>query len=96
MHKGGEGEEGGTSCTPSKDFEKFYYKNAIKHENRGPPPRFSHNSMYPLKEYENDCASMPTGLLYPSMHKLRTYPKIQQSRTSYFEVPAVEPVLLIR
>ena len=22
-HRGGEGEEGGTSCTPSKDFEKL-------------------------------------------------------------------------
>ena len=31
------GEEGGTSCTPSKYFEKFCHKNAIKHENRGPP-----------------------------------------------------------
>jgi hypothetical protein len=35
--------EGGTSCTPSKDFEKLDHKNAIKHKNRGPPPRFSHN-----------------------------------------------------
>ena len=26
----------GTKCTPSKDFEKFDHKNAIKHENRGP------------------------------------------------------------
>jgi hypothetical protein len=31
------GKEGGTSCTPSKYFEKFCHKNAIKHENRGPP-----------------------------------------------------------
>jgi hypothetical protein len=37
---------GGTSCTPSKDFEKLYHKNAIKHGNSGPPPRFSHNPMY--------------------------------------------------
>jgi hypothetical protein len=28
-------------------FEKL--EHAIKHENRGPPPRFSHNPMYPLK-----------------------------------------------
>jgi hypothetical protein len=33
-----------TSCTPSKDFKKLEHKNEIKHENRGPPPRFSHNS----------------------------------------------------
>jgi hypothetical protein len=25
------------------------HKNAIKHENRGPPPRFSLNPKYPLK-----------------------------------------------
>jgi hypothetical protein len=35
---------GDTLCTPAKD-----HKNAIKHENRGPTPRFSHNSKYPLK-----------------------------------------------
>ena len=39
----------GTSCTPSKDFEKLDHKNAIKHGNREPPPRFSHNPKYPLK-----------------------------------------------
>jgi hypothetical protein len=49
MHTGErEGVEGGTSCTPSKDFEKFGHKNAIKHEKREPPS----------KEFENDCASM--------------------------------------
>jgi hypothetical protein len=32
------GEGRGTSCTPSKGFEKFGNKNAIKHENRGLPP----------------------------------------------------------
>ncbi len=32
-----EGEEGGTSCIPSEDFENLNHKNAIKHENRGPP-----------------------------------------------------------
>jgi hypothetical protein len=37
---------GGTSCTPSKDFEKFGHKIATKHENRG-PPRFSHKPQYP-------------------------------------------------
>jgi hypothetical protein len=56
-----EGEEGGTSCTPSKDFEKFGHKNAIKHENRGPPtPRldFLTTPRTPSKEFENDCTSM--------------------------------------
>jgi len=48
---------GGTSCTPSKDFKNYGRKNAVKHENRG-PPRFSHNPMYPSKEFENECASM--------------------------------------
>jgi hypothetical protein len=42
------GEEGGTSCNPSKDFEKLDHKNAIKHENRGHPP--SHNPKYPLRK----------------------------------------------
>jgi hypothetical protein len=37
---------GGISYTPSKDFEKLNRKNAIKHENRGPPPIFSHNPKY--------------------------------------------------
>jgi hypothetical protein len=32
---------------PSKDFEKSNHKNAIKHENREPPPRLSHNPKYP-------------------------------------------------
>jgi hypothetical protein len=45
----GEGEGGRTSSTPSKDFEKLDHKNAIKHEKRRPPPRFSHSPMYPLK-----------------------------------------------
>jgi hypothetical protein len=38
---------------PSKAIENLYHKNAEKHENR-----FSHNHMYPSKEFENDCASM--------------------------------------
>ncbi len=45
--RGGGEEEGGTSCTPSKDFEKFDHKITIKQKNRGPPPRFSHNPKYP-------------------------------------------------
>jgi hypothetical protein len=52
MHTGGggEGEEGELHLWyPSKDFEKLDYKNSIKHENRGPPPRFSNNTKYPLK-----------------------------------------------
>jgi len=35
MHTGEE--EGGTLCTPPKDFEKLDHKNAIKNENRGHP-----------------------------------------------------------
>jgi hypothetical protein len=31
--------EGGTSCHPSKDLEKFGHKIPIKNENRGPPHR---------------------------------------------------------
>jgi hypothetical protein len=46
-HKGGGGE--GTSCTPSKDFEKLDHKSAIKHEHIG----FSHKPKYPVKEMEN-------------------------------------------
>jgi hypothetical protein len=38
--------------SPSKDFEKLDHKNAIKHENKGPLPRFSHN---PSNEFKNDC-----------------------------------------
>jgi len=45
----GGGGEWGISCTPSKDLEKLDHKNAITHENRGPPPRFSYNHKYPLK-----------------------------------------------
>ncbi len=44
MHTGG---RRSTSYTPSKDFEKLDHKNAIKHVNRGFPPRFSHNPKYP-------------------------------------------------
>ena len=38
MHTGG---GGGTSCTPLKDSKKLDHKNAIKHKNWGPPPRFN-------------------------------------------------------
>ena len=49
----------GKYSNPSTDFEKFWYTNAIKHKNRGPPPRFSHNPLIPpSKGYENDCASV--------------------------------------
>jgi hypothetical protein len=51
----------GKYSTPSKDFEKFGYKNAIKHENRGPlpPPQiFSQPLIPPSKGFENDCVSM--------------------------------------
>jgi hypothetical protein len=41
------------TCTPSKDFEKLDHKNAIKHEIRGLPPRFSHNPKYPPQK-KND------------------------------------------
>ncbi len=44
---GGEGVEGkwGSPYVPtSKEFEKSDHKNALKHEYRGPPARFSHNS----------------------------------------------------
>jgi len=49
MRTGGVG-RGGTSCNPSKDFEKFGHKNSIKHEKED-PPRYSHNPMYPLKTF---------------------------------------------
>ncbi len=50
---------GGTSCTPSKEFEKLDHKNAIKHEDIGPPHIFSHNPNYPSqKQFEKDCASL--------------------------------------
>jgi hypothetical protein len=41
--------------TPSTDFEKLDHKNAIKHENKGPLPRFSHN---PSNELKNDCPQL--------------------------------------
>jgi hypothetical protein len=48
---GGREGGGGTSFTPSKDFKKMYHKNAlkVKHENRGPPPRFLITPSTPLK-----------------------------------------------
>jgi hypothetical protein len=53
-HSGG---GGGTSCTPSKDFKKFGYQNAIKHEKRR-PLYFITTPKTPSKEFENDCVSM--------------------------------------
>jgi hypothetical protein len=52
MHTGSgkRGEEGGTSCTPLKGFEKLDHKNAIKHKNSRPPPRFSLNPKYPSQK----------------------------------------------
>jgi hypothetical protein len=32
---------------PFKIIQKLDYTNSIKHKNRGPPPRFSPNLMYP-------------------------------------------------
>jgi hypothetical protein len=49
---GGDGERGGHLMHPLKRLIKILTKNAIKHENRGPPPRFSHNPMYPLKRIQ--------------------------------------------
>jgi hypothetical protein len=40
---------GEPNVPPKKDFERLDHKNAIKHENSGPPPRFSHSPKYPLK-----------------------------------------------
>jgi len=56
MHTGGGGEreEGGTSCTPSKDFEKWHHRNTIKHETRGPQE--------PPLGFENDCEYMLASL----------------------------------
>ena len=47
MQTGGGRGRRGTSCTPSEEFKKLDQKNAIKHENRGAPPRFCHNHKYP-------------------------------------------------
>jgi hypothetical protein len=44
------GEEGAHHVPPQKTLKKWIkYKNVIKHVNREPPPRFSHNRKYPLK-----------------------------------------------
>jgi hypothetical protein len=57
MHTRERGEEGGTSCTPSKDKDSknLDHKNAIKHENRRPHSQ--------SKEFENDCALNKKSLL---------------------------------
>jgi hypothetical protein len=57
---GGGGLKGGTSCTPSKDFEKLDHKNGIKHKKRTPSQIFSQPQVPPSKEFENDSASMIT------------------------------------
>jgi hypothetical protein len=49
---------------PFNRVQKIRSQNAIKHAKRN-PPRFSHNSNYPLsKEFQNDWASMipPKGI----------------------------------
>ena len=48
-----DGQVGIDYCTPSKDFEKLKHKNAIRHKNRGTPPRFFHYPLYPLKRIWN-------------------------------------------
>jgi hypothetical protein len=53
-HRDG-GEEGGS---PSKEFEKFDYKNAIKHVNRGHPLDFLTPTRTTKKFFENNCESM--------------------------------------
>jgi hypothetical protein len=52
IHKCTQGEEGSPSCTPSKDFQKYGHKIAMKHEKEAPPappPRLSFNPKYSLK-----------------------------------------------
>jgi hypothetical protein len=55
---GKRGEEGGTSCTHLKVFEKLDHKNAIKHVNRGHPLYFLTPTRTLYKEFENNCESM--------------------------------------
>ena len=63
------GKEGDTSYTPSKDFEKFGHKNAIKHENRRLPSIFSQSQAPPSTEIENNSiASMVTVYNEGSQH----------------------------
>ena len=53
-HKGGGGRgEGGASCTPLKDVEKYGHKNTIKHENRGPLLDFITTPQYPPQKNLN-------------------------------------------
>ncbi len=56
MHTGagGGGEEGATSCTPSKDFEQLDHKNAINHKNReNPLPDFLTTPSTPANPQKN-------------------------------------------
>jgi hypothetical protein len=77
MHMEGrvvEGEEGGTSYTPSKDFENFGHKNAIKHKNRGPPSQIFLQPQVPpqrnLKIIVHLCS--PTAILNFQYDKPKT------------------------
>jgi hypothetical protein len=54
--QGGEGEEGGNSCTPLKDLQKLDHKNAIKMKIEE-PQIFSQPQVPPSREFGNDCAS---------------------------------------
>jgi hypothetical protein len=58
-HRGGGRGEGGTSCTPYKDFEKLPHKNAIK---MTPPPlNFSQPQVPPSKEFAKKPQGPPPG-----------------------------------
>jgi hypothetical protein len=56
-HRGG-GDAGAPHLPPQKTLTNCNIKNAIRHENRGPHPRFFTTPSTPSKEFENDCASM--------------------------------------
>jgi hypothetical protein len=62
-HRRVKGGRRGTSCTPSKDFKKLNYKNAINHKIGEPPPRFYDNPQYPPQR----------NLKMTSMFILKTY-----------------------
>ena len=53
IHAHGGGEGGGHLTYPLKSLQKLDHKNAIKHENRGPPSQiFSQPQVPPSKEFE--------------------------------------------
>jgi len=62
------------------------HKNAIKHENIGPPLVFFHNPKYPpSKEFENDSASMiEQNLEFGAVHKLEKTNILTQSQSAFF------------